>query len=95
MIQSRLDGCLIPIQVVPRAGQSRIAGRVGDSWKVRIAAPPVEGAANEECVRFLAQLFKIPKSNVTLRSGEHSRRKVVFLKGINAVQAEAILKNTK
>lgn len=63
------------IRVVPRASKSEIVGDVDGSLKVRISAPPVDGAANEEVVRVLAKAFGVAKSNVSIVSGETSKTK--------------------
>jgi uncharacterized protein (TIGR00251 family) len=70
------------ILVQPRASRSEIVGPHGDALKVRLAAPPVDGAANEELVRLLAREFKVPRSAVTIVSGQMSRRKTVKVEGV-------------
>ncbi|HWO89597.1 MAG TPA: DUF167 domain-containing protein [Gemmatimonadales bacterium] len=71
----------IVVHVQPRARRSEFAGRHGDALKVRLAAPPVDGEANEELVRFLAERLRVAKSNVEIVSGASSRRKVVAIRG--------------
>ncbi len=51
----------ITVKVHPRARRTAIAGRFGDAWKLDLAAPPVDGKANEECVRFFAELAGVPR----------------------------------
>jgi len=63
--------------VQPAARRSGIAGVHGDALKIRLAAPPIEGKANAELVRFLAESFDVPARHVTLVRGEASRDKVV------------------
>ena len=70
------------VHVQPRAGRSEIAGRYGDAVKIRLAAPPVDGAANEELVRFIAELLRVPQSAVTITAGLTSRRKTLKIAGI-------------
>jgi uncharacterized protein (TIGR00251 family) len=65
------------LHVQPGAKRSELAGRHGDALKVRIAAPPVEGKANAELLRFLADAFGVPVRRVALLRGESSREKVV------------------
>jgi uncharacterized protein (TIGR00251 family) len=77
-------GCLISIRVIPRARRSELAGRRGDVLLVRLAAPPVDGAANEALVDFLAAHFGISRTRVTLVSGERSRHKTIRLDGVAA-----------
>jgi uncharacterized protein (TIGR00251 family) len=69
------------IRVVPRASKSEIVGEIEGSLKVRISAPPVDGAANEEVVKVLAKAFGVAKSNVSIVSGETSKTKRVRVIG--------------
>jgi uncharacterized protein (TIGR00251 family) len=55
---------------------------LGESWKLDLAAPPVEGKANDECVRFLAELLAVPRARVRVVSGLTSRTKVVEIEGV-------------
>ncbi|MBB5684120.1 DUF167 domain-containing protein [Sphingobium boeckii] len=74
------DGIRIAVRVTPRASRDAIAG--GDDWfQVRLRAPPVEGAANEALVYFLAKAFDLAKRDVTLIAGETARLKRLHLKG--------------
>ena len=70
------------VQVQPRAKRSEVAGRYGDAVKIRLAAPPVDGAANEELVRFIAELLKVPRSSVRISAGLTARRKTVEIDGV-------------
>ena len=70
------------IRVQPRASRNEVAGVHGDALKVRLTAPPVEGAANEALVDFLATTFGIPARAVTIVSGASSRTKIVELAGV-------------
>lgn len=69
------DDLLLSIKVQPRASKDELAEVLGDSLKVRITAPPVDGAANQHLIAFLAKIFKVSKSQVTLISGETGRDK--------------------
>ncbi|HEU4761343.1 MAG TPA: DUF167 domain-containing protein [Gemmatimonadales bacterium] len=69
------------ILVQPRASRSEIVGPHGDALKVRLAAPPVDGAANEELVRLLAREYKVPKSAIEIVAGLSSRRKTIRIQG--------------
>lgn len=71
------------VHVQPRAKRTEIQGRHGDAIKIRLAAPPVDGAANEELVRFLADLLGVPRSRVTISGGLTARRKTVDIDGVN------------
>lgn len=83
------DGVRLAVRVTPRAKRTMVAGLVADAdgkpWlAIRLAAPPVEGAANGALVAFLSDLAGISRSAVTIASGETSRRKIVRLVGISA-----------
>ncbi len=70
------------VYVQPRASRSEVAGEHGDAVKIRLAAPPVEGAANKELVTFLAKKLGVPKSAIRIVSGERGRRKILEVSGI-------------
>ena len=72
----------VSIFVQPRASRTEVVGHHGDAIKLRVAAPPVDGEANREVVRFLSKLLGIPPGSVELLSGESGRRKVVELRGV-------------
>jgi uncharacterized protein (TIGR00251 family) len=67
----------LTLHVQPGASRTEVAGTHGDALKLRLAAPPVDGKANAELLRFLAEVFGVPRRNVTLLRGELSRAKVV------------------
>lgn len=69
------------VRVVPRASKSEVVGEHDGALKVRIALPPVDGAANEELVKLLAKSFGVSKSAVEIVSGRSSRTKQVRVKG--------------
>lgn len=68
---------VLALHVQPGAARTGVAGMHGGALKVRLAAPPVDGKANAELLRFLAEAFGVPRRNVTLVRGETSRAKVV------------------
>lgn len=75
---ARSSDCLtLILHVQPGAKQTTIAGLHGDALKIRLAAPPIEGRANEALLRFVANTFKVPLRNVMLKQGEQSRHKRV------------------
>ena len=55
---------------------------MGEAWKLSLAAPPVDGKANDECIRFFAELMKVPKARVRIVMGLTSRSKVVEIEGV-------------
>lgn len=69
------DTLFLNVKVQPRASSDELAEILGDSLKVRITAPPVDGAANKHLIAFLAKVFKVSKSQITLISGETGRDK--------------------
>jgi uncharacterized protein len=74
------------VRVQPRATKSALAGEVEGTLKIKIASPPVDGAANEELLRYLAQLFAVPRRAVTILSGEMAKNKIVRIQGITGAQ---------
>ena len=77
-------GVSFAVRVQPRASRTAIAGVVGDALKVSLAAPPVDGKANEALIRFLADWLDVPRASVEIASGEASRNKVVRVSGVTA-----------
>lgn len=75
-------GVRLSVRVQPRASANEIAGLYGDALRIRLTAPPVEGAANEALVDFLSGTFEIARRNITIVAGSSSRSKVVELRGI-------------
>jgi uncharacterized protein len=82
------EGIVLRIHVQPGAGRSAVVGRHGDALKVRVAAPPVEGRANEAARALLAEVLGVPESEVELTSGQSSRTKRFRLGGLDAEEAE-------
>jgi hypothetical protein len=81
----------ISIYVQPRASKTAIVGMHDGCVKVRLAAPPVDGAANAALVEFVAERLDVPKSRVRIVTGQTSRRKVVEVDGVSAEQLAAAL----
>jgi uncharacterized protein len=79
-------GLSFAVRVIPRARRTAIAGVRGDAILVRLAAPPVDGAANEALIAFLAELFDRPKRDVTIASGHTSRQKRIAIAGLTEAQ---------
>lgn len=75
------DCITLTLHVQPGAKQTTVAGLHGDALKIRLAAPPVEGRANEALLRFIADFFKVPLRNVELKQGGQSRHKRVEVRG--------------
>ncbi len=84
----------LTVHVVPRARRTEVAGRHGDAIRIRLAAPPVDGAANAELVRFLAERLGLPRRAVAIRSGATGRRKTVAITGVTGDAAARVLLET-
>ena len=74
------------VKVQPRARKNAITGMVGDALKLALTAPAVDGRANKACIEFFANLLKVPRSSVTIASGQSSRNKVIRVAGISAAE---------
>jgi uncharacterized protein (TIGR00251 family) len=83
-IQDTPNGATFAVKIHPRARKNAITGELGDALKLSLTAPPVEGRANQACIEFLANLLNLPRSSVTIASGQNSRRKVIRVSGISA-----------
>lgn len=71
------DALLLRVYAQPRASRDEVVGVHGDALKIRLAAPPVDGEANEALRKFLGKLFGVPKSAITMEAGDASRHKTV------------------
>lgn len=91
-VRETRDGSILAIRVIPRARRSEVAGLRGDALLVRLAAPPVDGAANAALLEFVADFLGVPRKHVTLRSGERSRVKTLHVAGLTASQVEGRLR---
>jgi uncharacterized protein (TIGR00251 family) len=80
-------GVRLRLHVQPRASRTELAGRYGGAIKVRLAAPPVDGAANDALVRFLSERLAVPRSAVRLEAGAGGRAKIVVVDGIGIEEA--------
>ena len=92
--QIKDDRLTLTVHVQPGAKRTEIIGLHGDALKIRIAAAAVEGQANARLLDFLRKAFKVPSSRISLKHGEHARRKVVEIQGSHLVP-EALLTGTE
>ena len=76
------DGIIIEVKVDPRSSKRGIVGVMDNVLKVKLTAPPVDGAANEQLVELLAERYGVKKSNIIILRGETSRRKTVKIMGV-------------
>jgi uncharacterized protein (TIGR00251 family) len=85
-----IDPCVtLSVRVTPRSARSEIAGIEDGLWKVRLAAPPVDGAANTELVKLLAKSLGVNKNSVEITSGVASRNKIVRIYGLDDTRLQA------
>jgi len=92
IVQETKEGTVLSIRVQPNASRTECAGLHGEEIKIRVAAPPVEGAANEALMRFLADELEVPRGCVCLQSGAGGRSKRVLVKGLTPEQVRARLR---
>jgi uncharacterized protein (TIGR00251 family) len=81
----------VDVQVAVRAGRSAVLGVLGGRLKIALAAAPVDGAANEELVNFLARALGRPLRDVSVLRGARSKRKTVAIAGATAAQVRALV----
>ena len=86
-------GITLTLHIQPGAKKTEFAGLHGDALKIRLAAPPVDGKANEALLKFVADTLKLPKSAVNLKSGQSSRRKVLEVQGASAEAVARLIDN--
>ena len=93
MIQFSEDsrGLTFTVRIVPRASRSEITGEQNGSLRVRIAAPPVAGAANQELIKLLAKTFKLPQKAVEIVAGATSKNKMVRIQGADATRLQQLV----
>ena len=90
-IQNSANGATFAVKVHPRAKKNAITGEVGDALKLALTAPPVDGKANEACIEFFAKLLKVPRSSVTIASGQASRQKVIRVSRLSVEEVKKCL----
>jgi uncharacterized protein len=76
------EGVTFAIRVLPKSSKPGLAGLKEDALRIRITAPPVEGRANEESIRFLATLFNVKRNQVTIKAGHKSKKKLISIVGL-------------
>jgi len=84
-------GFTFTVRIVPRASRSEITGEQSGALRVRIAAAPVEGAANQELIKLLAKTFKLPQKAVEIVSGAASKNKIVRIQGADATRLQQLV----
>ncbi len=86
-----MPSCQLKIRLQPRASKDEVIGRQGDEIKVRITAPPVEGAANKHLIKFISKRLGVKPSSVELTAGHKGRSKVLKIEGLTLAEAETAL----
>lgn len=91
-IQETPEGVIFKAAIQPRGSRNEIVGLKGDALKIRLTAPPVQGAANKKCVEFLAESLKVRKSDVEIVQGQGSRIKQILVRWVTPRKIESLLK---
>lgn len=76
----------------PWAKKNAVTGAIGEALKISLTTPPIEGRANEACIEFFAKLLKVPRSSVTIASGQTSRNKVIRVAGVTGQYVRDLLR---
>ena len=90
MITSTAEGVELTVRVIPRARKTEVSGERDGALVMRVAAPPVEGAANDAVIAFFATALRIPKRNIQIIKGERSRLKRVAIAGVSGDAIRAL-----
>lgn len=93
ILRESKKGLTFDIQVIPHASRVELAGVQEGAFRVKVTAPPVEGAANEACIKLLAKELGLKKSQMEITSGVKSRKKTVLIKDINKAELETKINN--
>jgi len=91
--QESASGVTFAVKVHPRARKNAITGELGDALKLSLTTPPSEGRANDACIEFFAKLLKVPRSSITIASGQTSRNKLIRVAGVTARRVHDRLQN--
>ncbi len=91
-VKESKNGLTFDIQVTPRAKRAGIAGQQDEALKVKVTAPPVEGAANDACIKLLAKELGLKKGQIGILTGQTSRRKTILIKEITKDELEKKIK---
>jgi uncharacterized protein (TIGR00251 family) len=93
LLKESKSGLTFDIHVIPHASRAEIVGALKGALKIKVTAPPVEGAANEACIKLLAKELGLKKSRMEIFSGAKSRKKTVMIKDISKTELETKLNN--
>ena len=92
MVRDTAQGATFQVKVQPRARKNAIVGELGDTLKLALTAPPIDGRANEACIAYFAELLNVPRASVTIAAGHSSRNKVIRVAGLSAAEVEKRLR---
>ncbi len=92
IVEDKKGDLILNVLIQPRSSKAEIVGLHGETLKIRLTSPPVEGAANEQCRSLLSKVLKIPKKNIEIVSGLKSRIKKLKITNISRSDAEKALK---
>lgn len=92
MLTETDEGLLLPVKVTPKSKVTCITGWENGFLKIKVAAPPEKGEANQAVIRLLSKILHIPQKNISLMKGRSSRIKLFLLKGITKINADQHLK---
>lgn len=81
-VQASKEGVILAVYVQPKASRTECIGFHGGAVKIRLAAPPIDGAANDELIRFLANRCGVPRTGISIQAGVTSRQKRVKVQGV-------------
>ena len=90
-IRETADGTVFDVAIQPRGSKNEIVGLHGEALKIRLTAPPVEGAANKMCIAFLAKQLRVPKSAVEIVQGTRSRSKTILVRSLDKTVVQSRL----
>jgi uncharacterized protein (TIGR00251 family) len=85
------DGVRLQIRVVPRASRTEVVGVQKNAIRIRLKAAPVDGAGNQELLRYLAEALQVPRAQVHLGAGDKGRRKLILVSGTTVERVRANL----
>lgn len=91
-VTEKPDSLSFSVRVIPRASRSEIVGEYDGSLKVKLASPPVDGAANAELIKLLAKKFDVPKGDVEILSGETSKNKRIKINNLSKSKFDEVTK---
>ncbi|MBP8644666.1 MAG: YggU family protein [Syntrophobacteraceae bacterium] len=91
LVKENREGTVIQVLVQPKASKNELAGVRDGVLRVRLTAPPVEGQANEACLRYLAGLLRVSRSSMDILHGHKSRRKTLLVRGLPPEAVQKLL----